>query len=80
MRIVKLTLLFGVLALAGCGDDPGTRAVTGGGIGAAAGVAGAAIVGAPLAAGAAIGAVGGAVAGAATTPDDHAHHNDGYSQ
>jgi hypothetical protein len=50
-----------LLALSGCGHDPGTRAVTGGAIG----VAGAAVLGAPLIAGAAVGAV----VGASTTPD-----------
>jgi hypothetical protein len=49
-----------VTGLSGCGTDPGTRALTGG----AFGVAGAAVLGAPLLAGAAVGAV----AGAATTP------------
>jgi osmotically inducible lipoprotein OsmB len=57
-----------LLALAACGRDPGTRAVTGGAIGAGTGaVVGAATGGSPLA-GAAIGGVGGAVVGAATTP------------
>ena len=58
----------GLLALAACGRDPGTRAVTGGALGAGTGaVVGAATGGNPLA-GAAIGGVGGAVVGAATTP------------
>jgi hypothetical protein len=57
-----------LLALSACGRDPGTRAVTGGAIGAGTGaVVGAATGGSPLA-GAAIGGVGGAVVGAATTP------------
>jgi hypothetical protein len=57
-----------LLALSACGRDPGTRAVTGGAIGAGTGaVVGAATGGSPLA-GAAIGGIGGAVVGAATTP------------
>ncbi|MBS0522993.1 MAG: hypothetical protein JSS04_05085 [Proteobacteria bacterium] len=57
-----------LLALSACGRDPGTRAVTGGAIGAGTGaVVGAATGGNPLV-GAAIGGVGGAVVGAATTP------------
>ncbi|HYD06215.1 MAG TPA: bacteriocin [Reyranella sp.] len=57
-----------LLALAACGRDPGTRAVTGGALGAGAGAAvGAATGGSPLT-GAVIGGAGGAVVGAATTP------------
>jgi hypothetical protein len=57
-----------LLALSACGRDPGTRAVTGGALGAGTGaVVGAATGGSPLA-GAAIGGIGGAVVGAATTP------------
>lgn len=57
-----------LLALAACGRDPGTRAVTGGALGAGTGaVVGAATGGNPLI-GAVIGGVGGAVVGAATTP------------
>ncbi len=68
-RVLVVTVL-AAFALSACGDDPGERAVSGGAIGAGVGVAGAAILGAPLAAGAAVGAVGGAVTGAATTPRD----------
>ncbi len=49
-----VTTVAALLALSACGNDPGTRAITGGAIG----------VGAPLIAGAAVGAVAGAV----TTP------------
>jgi hypothetical protein len=58
-----------MLALAGCGTNPGDRAASGALIGAGAG----AVVGAATgsaATGAAIGAVGGAVVGAATDPCD----------
>ena len=56
-----VTTVAALLALGACGNDPGTRALTGGAIG----VGAAAVLGAPLIAGAAVGAV----AGAATTPD-----------
>lgn len=67
-------LLLGILAgsaliLAGCGTDPGERAVTGGLLGAGAGAAIGAVAGNP-AAGAAIGGAVGAVGGAATSPCD----------
>ncbi len=52
--VVTAAILVG---LCGCGSDRGTRAITGGGIGAA----GAYVLGAPLLAGAAVGAVAGAV-------------------
>ena len=58
-----------MLVLAGCGTDPGDRAVSGAAIGAGAG----AIIGAATgtaATGAAIGALGGAAIGAATDPCD----------
>ncbi len=64
---VLLAILLGVAA---CGEDPGTRALTGGAIGAGTG----AVVGTAVAPGigwlpgAAIGGVSGAVIGAATTP------------
>lgn len=63
--LVLLATMFGIAA---CGHDPGTRALTGGAIGAGAG----AVVGSTTAVGvlpgAVIGGVGGAVIGAATTP------------
>ncbi len=61
--IVPLVLL----ALSGCGRDPGERALTGGGIGAGVGLVGGAMVGAPLE-GAAIGGAVGAGTGALTSP------------
>lgn len=57
-----------LLTLAGCGRDPGTRAVTGGLIGAGAGAAGGALLGGSPATGAVIGGAAGAIGGAATTP------------
>lgn len=56
-----------LLALAGCGHSTGDRALSGAGIGAAVGVVGGALVGAPLE-GAVIGGAVGAGAGALTTP------------
>ncbi|HEY2035115.1 MAG TPA: YMGG-like glycine zipper-containing protein [Rhizomicrobium sp.] len=70
MRMRDLTVAIAaasMLVLAGCGTDPGDRAVSGGLIGAGAG----ALVGAAtgnVATGAAIGAASGAVIGAATDP------------
>ncbi|HEX4293234.1 MAG TPA: YMGG-like glycine zipper-containing protein [Rhizomicrobium sp.] len=55
------------LALAGCGTNPGDRAVSGGLIGAGAGAVVGAATGNP-AAGAAIGGAAGAVVGATTDP------------
>ena len=65
MKATLVVSAVALLPLGGCGRDAGTRAITGGAIG----VAGAAVLGAPLLAGAAVGAV----AGAATT--DHRDHN-----
>ena len=56
------------LGLAGCGNDPGTRALTGGLIGAGAGAGIAAATGGKPATGALIGAGVGAVGGAVTAP------------
>jgi hypothetical protein len=64
-------LVIALLGLAACGNDPGTRALTGGAIGAGSG----AVIGSvtPLGpiGGAVIGGVGGAVVGAATTPREY---------
>ncbi|MEX2519777.1 MAG: bacteriocin [Paracoccaceae bacterium] len=57
-----------IVALAACGTNPERRALTGGGLGAAAGAVGTAIVGGPVLAGAAIGAAAGAVVGAVSDP------------
>jgi hypothetical protein len=60
-------VLASAIALAGCGTDPGDRALSGGMIGAGAGAIIGAATGTP-ATGAAIGAVSGALIGAATDP------------
>ena len=67
-KVVALMLLPLGLALAGCGDTWGERAVTGGGIGAGTGLAIGALVGWPLLAPALAGAAVGAGIGAATAP------------
>lgn len=54
--------------LSACGSDPGTRAVTGGLLGAGAGAGVAAVTGGRPATGALIGGGVGAVGGAVTTP------------
>jgi uncharacterized membrane protein len=59
-----------VLALSACGYSRGERALSGAGIGAAAGAAGAAVLGANPLAGAAVGGAAGAATGALTDPDD----------
>ncbi len=63
--IALLAMMFGIAA---CGHDPGSRALTGGAIGAGAG----AVVGSTTAVGTVpgviIGGVGGALIGAVTTP------------
>ncbi len=65
----KLGLSAIILAsLAACGRDPGTRAVSGGLIGAGAGAGIAAIAGGNAGVGALGGAAVGAIGGAATTP------------
>jgi hypothetical protein len=57
-----------MLALAACGRDPGTRALTGGAIGAGAGAVVGSATGIGPIGGAVVGGVGGAAIGAATTP------------
>jgi hypothetical protein len=56
--------------LAGCGSSTGDRALSGAGIGAAAGAAGSTITGGSTVGGAVIGGAAGAAAGAATDEDD----------
>jgi len=70
MHAIKLVAGAGLVmaSLAGCGRDPGTRALTGGAIGAGGGALLGAAVGGNPAIGALAGAGVGAVAGAATTP------------
>ncbi len=70
MRISAAILLcVAALSLAACSSDRGTRALEGGGIGAAAGAVGTAIIGGPVLIGAAVGAAAGAVVGAITDED-----------
>jgi osmotically inducible lipoprotein OsmB len=59
--------LFALLALGACGHTTSDRAISGGGIGAGAGLVGGAMVGAPLE-GALIGGAVGAGTGALTSP------------
>jgi hypothetical protein len=61
-----LALMLGMLA--GCGTDPGERALSGGAIGAAGGAATGAMFGNPVA-GAVVGGVAGAATGALTSPN-----------
>jgi len=58
-----------LLSLAACGNDPGERALTGGGIGAGVGV-GAALLGAPLIPAVLVGGAVGAATGAITSPKE----------
>jgi hypothetical protein len=68
MRVsAKVLLCVAALSLAACSADRGSRALEGGGIGAAVGAVGTAIVGGPVLAGAAVGAAAGAVTGALTS-------------
>jgi osmotically inducible lipoprotein OsmB len=68
------TLWLGAIAitamLAGCGSSTSDRALSGAGIGAAAGAAGSTITGGSAVGGAVIGGAAGAAAGAATDEDD----------
>src|SRR5215467_4894978 len=66
-KLIMGGVLASAIALAGCGTNPGDRAVSGGMIGAGAGAIIGAATGTP-ATGAAIGAAAGALIGAATDP------------
>ena len=67
MRIsVSILLCVAALSLAACSSDRSSRALEGGGIGAAIGAVGTAVIGGPVIAGAVIGAAAGAVVGALT--------------
>jgi osmotically inducible lipoprotein OsmB len=70
MRFVKVSALLAGLAFAvsACGETPGTRAVTGGLLGAGAGAAVGAATGGNAGTGALIGGGVGAVGGAVTAP------------
>ena len=61
-------LLIALFSLAACGSDPGTRALTGGAIGAGAGAVVGSATGVGPIGGAVVGGLGGAAVGAATTP------------
>lgn len=65
-----IALAFAAVAATACGTSSGERALSGGGIGAAAGAAGAALTGGSVGAGAVIGGAAGAAAGALTDADD----------
>jgi hypothetical protein len=65
-HLLSALLAISTLALSGCGQSPGCRAVTGAGIGAAGGAVIGALAGSPLT-GAAAGAVAGAAVGGLTT-------------
>jgi osmotically inducible lipoprotein OsmB len=67
LRMALPAIILAGALLAGCGSNPGDRALSGAGIGAAAGAVTGALLGVP-AVGAAIGASAGAVVGAATSP------------
>ena len=67
---MMLMSVFATLALAGCGNSPGERALSGGGIGAASGAGLAAVTGGSVAGGALVGGAAGAVTGAVTKPGD----------
>jgi osmotically inducible lipoprotein OsmB len=68
MKCITKTILIGslLLTLVACGRTPGTRAVTGGLIGAGGGAAVGSATGVGAGTGALIGGGGGAIAGAAT--------------
>lgn len=65
-KFVPYGVLLAILALAGCGQSQGDRALSGGAIGAGTGAAVSAITGGSLGTGALIGGAIGAVGGAAT--------------
>ena len=68
LRVLTAALFGASLLLSGCGGDPGTRAVTGGLLGAGAGAGVAAATHGKPATGALIGGGVGAVGGALTSP------------
>jgi osmotically inducible lipoprotein OsmB len=63
-----LVLLVAVFGLAACGSDPGSRALSGGAIGAGTGAVIGSVTPVGTVPGLVIGGIGGAVIGAATTP------------
>lgn len=71
MRVLaSVGLAVAALSVAGCGSSPLDRGTTGAGIGAGAGLVGAAVLDASLLGGAAVGALAGGAVGVLTTEDD----------
>lgn len=68
--LLILGAMTSVLALAACGETKSDRALSGGGLGAAAGAGVGALTGGSILGGALIGGAGGAAAGALTDSDD----------
>lgn len=69
-KFLMITALTGAMAtLAACGQSTGDRALSGGGLGAAAGAGVGAITGGSVLGGAVLGGAAGAAAGALTGPD-----------
>jgi len=67
--VTKATFVVGlILSLAACGQEPGTRAVTGGLLGAGGGAALGAVTGVGAGTGALVGGGAGALGGAVTAP------------
>jgi osmotically inducible lipoprotein OsmB len=66
--LIAVVSMAALVLLAACGESPGCRAVTGGGIGAAGGAVVGALAGHP-AVGALVGGAGGAAAGGLTSPN-----------
>jgi hypothetical protein len=69
-RLTTAALVLAALSLAGCGYSPGSRALSGGAIGAGSGAIIGAVTGIGPGAGALIGGGVGALTGAATNPRD----------
>jgi len=69
-KLMIAILLGSTLAVAGCGNTKGERALSGGGIGAGIGAAGAAVTGGSVLGGAIVGGAVGAATGALTDKDD----------
>jgi len=69
MRNLAILLGAATLALAGCGEGPLERGLSGAGIGAGVGAAGSALTGGSVLGGAAVGGIVGGAAGALTDED-----------
>jgi len=70
MKLTSALLVTSALAIAGCGDSTGERALSGAGIGAGVGAAAGAVSGGSPVTGALVGAGVGAATGALTDEDD----------